>query len=419
MTRKSLTRRRFLQASGVALAMPVLEATTPVSRAGDSTSGPRRRIVAICYPVGMHGPFFFPQKPGRDYALPRYLEPLEKFRNEFTVFSGLSHARILRSHTSDRCFLTGAPYERQDSFRNTISLDQLAAGHVGGATRFSSLPLGTGLSWTQSGVRIPGYEKPSQVFARLFLAGSATQIQAQTRRLQEGKSILDAVAHEARQMNRDLPERDRARLEEYFASVRQLEQRMTQAEEWEKRPRPKVTATPPRDVSPTTDPLGHLRLMYDLIHLAFVTDSTRLITLHGGLLGSHPVIGGKALDYHNLSHHGMDPDKIANLGLIEDELMKAFHYLLSKLKGTKEEGETLLDRTMVLLGSNLSNASSHDTTNLPILLAGGGFKHGQHLVFDREHNTPLCNLFVSMLQRFGLEVSSFGPGKGTLRGLEA
>jgi hypothetical protein len=158
--------------------------------------------------------------------------------------------------------------------------------------------------------------------------------------------------------------------------------------------------------------------MYDLIHLALQTDSTRFITLHGGLLGSQPVIGGAALDYHNLSHHGQDEAKITSLGLIEDELMRAFRGLLAKLKETREDGETLLDRTMVLLGSNLSNASSHETTNLPILLAGGGFKHGQHLAFNRAQNTPLANLYVSMLQRLGLEAAAFGPGRSTLRGLE-
>jgi hypothetical protein len=179
-----------------------------------------------------------------------------------------------------------------------------------------------------------------------------------------------------------------------------------------------VTVPQPRDVNPNADPVGHLRLMYDLIHLALQTDSTRVITLHGGLLNSQPTIQGSALDYHNLSHHGQDSDKIIGIGLIEDELMKAFLHLLAKLKETREDGETLLDRTMVLLGSNLGNASSHDTTNLPILLAGGGFKHGQHLALNRENNTPLCNLYVSMLQRFGMEVSSFGTGKSTLRGFE-
>jgi hypothetical protein len=411
-----LNRRRFLKAAGVTLALPLLETTQP-ARADRAAEGPRRRIVAICYPVGLHAPFFFPQEAGRDYTLSRYLKYVADFRNDFTICSGLSHPRILRSHTGDKCFLTGAPYESYDSFRNTISLDQAAAAHVGSATRFGTLTLGDGLSFSQSGTRLPGLKKPSEVFTRLFLNGSATEMAAQARRLRDGRSILDVVGDEARDLQRDLPSGDRARLDEYFSSVRQLEQRLAETEQWQSKPKPRVTAPPPRDVNPNADPVGHLRLMYDLIQLALQTDSTRVVTLHAGLLGSQPTLEGTALDYHNLSHHGQDPEKIAGVGRIEDELMKAFRDLLAKLKETKEDGEPLLDRTMVLLGSNLGNASSHDTTNLPILLAGGGFKHGQHLVFSRENNTPLCNLFVSMLQRFGMEISSFGSGKSTLRGL--
>jgi hypothetical protein len=409
---KTLTRRGFLQATGVTLALPFLEARA------QPRAAPRRRIVAILYPVGLHPAFFFPGQTGRDYMLSRYLRHLEHFRNDFTVCSGLSHARIMRSHTSDKCFLTGAVYERPDAFRNTISLDQYAAAHLGSATRFPSLTLGYGLAYTQSGVKLPGLSRPSEVFARLFLAGSPSQVADQTRRLREGRSIMDLVGAEARQLQRDLPPRDQARLDEYFTAVRHVEQRLHQAEAWEQRPRPRVNVPAPRDVNPNADPLGHLRLMYDLIHLALQTDSTRFITLHGGLLGSQPVLGGAALDYHNLSHHGQDEAKITSLGLIEDELIKTFRQLLTRLKETHEDGATLLESTMVLLGSNLSNASSHDTTNLPILLAGGGFRHGQHLAFNREHNIPLCNLYLSMLQRLGLEVVSFGPSRSTLRGLE-
>ena len=414
MKRKSLTRRSFLKASGVALALPFLESTAPTQE----RAAPRRRIVALLYPLGLHAPNFFPSEEGRDFRLTRYLTHLQDFRNEFTVFSGLSHPRIIRSHAGDRSFLTGAVYERPELFRNTISLDQLAAAHLGTATRFSSLTLGEGLSYTQSGVKLPGYNRPSEVFTRLFLAGSATQIAAQTRRLREGQSIMDLVGDQAKQMQRGMPARDQARLDEYFSSVRQLERRLVQAEEWETRPRPRVNATVPRDVNPMADPVAHIRLMYDLIHLALQTDSTRIITLHGGLMNSQPVIDGSTQDYHQLSHHGMDPGKITTLGIIEEELMRAFRTLLTKLKETREEGDTLLDRTMVLLGSNLGNASSHDTTNLPVLLAGGGFRHGQHLVFNRENNTPLCNLYVTMLQRLGMEVASFGSSRGTLRGLE-
>src|SRR5262249_40295038 len=153
-------------------------------------------------------------------------------------------------------------------------------------------------------------DRPSEVFARLFLAGSSSQAQAQIRKLREGQSILDVVGEQARDMQRDLPASDRTRVEDYFAAVRELEQRMTRAEEWEKKPKPKVGVAQPRDVNPNADPFGHLRLMVDLIHLALQTDSTRVVVLHAGLFTSHPVIDKETLDYHNLSHHGKDPEKI-------------------------------------------------------------------------------------------------------------
>jgi hypothetical protein len=174
----------------------------------------------------------------------------------------------------------------------------------------------------------------------------------------------------------------------------------------------------PADVSQKNTPFDYLRVMYDLIVLALRHDASRLITLHAGFMGTQPVFDGAAVDYHNLSHHGKLPENLDKLSRLEDESMRAFAQFMTKLTEAEEEGEPLLNRTMVLLGSNLGNSNTHETTNLPILLAGGGFKHGRHLVFDRENNTPLCNLYLSMLQRLGLEVSSFGSSKGTLAGLD-
>jgi len=418
MPLRSLTRRRFLRAAGVSLALPLLSSAMPVTRAAGAAALPRRRLVAILFPLSFHGPCFFPDKAGPDYPLSSHLSVLADFRQDFTVFSGLSHPGIPRTHSCTRFFLTGASSIGKYNFRNTISLDQLAAEHVGGATRFATLNLGDDLSWSRTGVQMPGIARPSQAFARLFLTGRAEDTSVQARKLREGQSIMDAVRDQAKDMQRDLPARDRERLDEYFSAVRDVEQRLVKAEEWERKPKPKVNVPPPRDVLPTKDPIGHLRLMYDLIHLALQTDSTRLVTLNAGLMGSQPVVQGMALDYHDLSHHGQNADKIANLVRIELELMKAFRDFLRKLKESNEEGESLLERTMVLAGSNLGNASSHDTTNLPILLAGGGFKHGQHLAFSRENNVPLCKLYVSLLQQLGLTVASFGSGKGTLPGLE-
>jgi hypothetical protein len=417
-----LSRRTFLRAAGVSLALPWLEAFRPVRALGAAAAEPPRRMVCICAPLGLHPPFFFPDKAGKDYSPSPYLKVLESFRDDFTVVSGLAHPDVGPSHDSLYSFLTAAPHpENRAGFRNSISLDQYAAERVGGETRFPSLALsceGFSLSWTRSGALVPSDCWPSSVFARLFLDGRPDEVWVQTRRLQDGQSILDMVRHQARQVQSGLGAGDRDKLDEYFTSVRELEQRLARAEEWSKKPKPKVDARPPQNNNNPTDLCGKARLMFDLIHLAVQTDSTRLITLL--LLGTSgvPPVSGVTLGHHDLSHHGQDPGKIAQLQAIELEQMKTFRDLLKKLKETKEDGASLLDRTMVFFSSNLGNASTHGVKNLPVLLAGGGFRHGRHLAFDPKGPPPLCNLYVTMLQRLGIEAEQFGSSTGTLAGLE-
>jgi hypothetical protein len=416
----TLSRRNFLRAAGVSLALPWLESVLP---AAFRAAKPPRRMVCICTPLGLHPPYFFPEKAGKDYALTPYLEPLKDLRKDFTVISGLSHPEVGPSHDSIYSFLTAAPHpEIRAGFRNSISLDQLAAEKIGGETRFASLALsceGFSLSWTRSGALVPSDCWPSSVFARLFLEGRPEQVQAQARRLRDGQSILDSVRDQAKKTRSDLGSRDREKLDEYLTSVRELEQRLARAEEWSKKPKPKVDAKQPQDIANPADLIGKARLMFDLIHLALQTDSTRLITLL--LLGTSqvPPVAGVSLGHHDLSHHGQDPNKIGQLKKVELEEMKTLHAFLKKLKETKEGGDSLLDRTMVFFSSNLGNASSHATKNLPILLAGGGFEHGQHLAFDPNKPPPLSSLYVTMLQRLGIESDKFGSSTGTLTDLKA
>ncbi len=416
----NICRRHCLKATGVSLALPWLDALAS-GRTG-AAARPRRRMVCICMPLGLHPPYFFPAKVGKDYALSPYLNVLKDFRNDFTVVSGLSHPETGASHDSIFSFLTAAPHpERRAGFRNSISLDQFAAEHIGSETRFPTLTLadeGFSLSWTRSGAIVPSDSFPSSVFARLFLDGRPEEVKAQTRRLQDGQSILDAVGGQARKMRSGLGAADRDKMDEYFTSVRELEQRLARAKEWSKKPKPKVNAKPPQDIANPADIIGRTRLMFDLIHLALQTDSTRLITMLLAGTSLVPTIPGVNLGHHDLSHHGQDPGKIAQLKKIELETMKTLRDLLAKLKQTKEEGVSLLDRTMVFFGSNLGAGSTHSTRNLPALLAGGGFKHGRHLAFDPAKPPPLCNLYVTMLQRLGIEADRFGSSKGTLTGLE-
>ncbi len=411
-----LDRRTFLRAAGVSLALPWLDAMAAPGRR------PPRRMVCLCAPLGVHAPFFFPAKAGADYEPTPYLEVLKEWRDDFTVISGLAHPEVGASHDSGFSFLTAAPHpEIRAGFRNTISLDQFAAEKVGLETRHPCLVLadeGFGLSWTRSGAPVPADGSPSRLFARLFLEGRPEEVEAQARRLRDGQSILDRVRDRARSLESGLGAADREKLEEYATSVRELELRLARAEEWSKKPKPKVDAKQPQDVAGPTDFAGKARLMFDLVHLALRTDSTRIVT--HALMGTSgvPPVPGVSLGHHDLSHHGQDPGKIEQLRKVELELMKALAGLLGKLKETEEEGESLLDRTMVFFGSNLGNASNHAVKNLPVLLAGGGFRHGRHLAFDPAKHPPLSNLYVSMLRRLGVEAEKFGSSTGALDGLE-
>jgi hypothetical protein len=412
-------RRTFLRAAGVSIALPWMD-----SLARGSAAVPPRRMVFICAPLGMHAANFFPAKTGRDYEASPYLEVLQPVRDDFTIMSGLSHPEIATGHDSQYSFLTGAHHNgfMRGGFRNTISVDQLASERIGGETRVPSLSLaceGSGISWTRSGALVPSANFPSSVFSQLFIEGSAEEVEAQRRRLRYGQSLLDQVREEARRMNRMLGAADREKLEEYLTSVRDLEKQLARSEEWSKKTKPKVDAKPPQNATNGADFIGKARLWFDLTRLALQTDSTRLVAIL--LLGtsSVPPVANVSLGHHDLSHHGQDPGKLEQLKKVEMELMKALGDFFVKLKETPEEGAALLDRTMVFFSSNLGNASSHATTNLPVLLAGGGFRHGQHLAFDPAKPPPLCNLFVSMLQRLGLEIDQFGSGTGTLTGLES
>jgi hypothetical protein len=368
---------------------------------------------------------FFPKDAGRDYTLSPYLKLLEEHRADFTVLSGVSHPFVDGGHPSDISFLTAAPHPASSSFRNSISLDQFVAERIGTFTRFPSLTLavngGRSLSWTRTGVAIPPEDQASRVFNQLFLQGSPAEIKAQIREIDAGRSVLDVVADQAKDLERNVGARDRSRLDQYFSSVRDLEHRLQESRGWANKPKPTVKASPPVDPASPAQYMAKVKNMYDLARLAFETDSTRAITLMLNSVGTPVVqIAGETItdSYHNLSHHGLAEEKLTQLKVIDQWQMKLLAELLSSLKSVQEGDATLLSRTMVLYGTNLGDANAHSTTNLPTLLAGGGFRHGQHLAFDRSRNYPLPNLFVSMLERMGIHESSFGPSTGTMRGLE-
>ncbi|MFM7037038.1 MAG: DUF1552 domain-containing protein [Planctomycetaceae bacterium] len=417
---RRFSRRTCLRAAGVTLTLPMLDAMQPATAASAGNPAPRR-MICINTTLGLHTPHLFPTRTGHNYELTPYLEPLRDFRSDLTVFSGLSHPEVDGGHPAELCYLTSAPHPRADNFKNTISLDQYAVERLVPDTRFDSLVLAsshTGMSITRSGVPIPAEQRPSLLFRKMFVAGTPREITAQVQRLRQGRSIMDTLLNEARDFQKGLGKQDQQKLDEYFSSVRQVETRMLSAQDWARRPKPVVDAQPPQDISSSVEVVGRVKLMIDLIHLALQTDSTRFITFALNGFNAVPAIQGVTQDWHNLSHHGQDPAKLAELRVVEMEVMQLFAQLLAKLRNTPEQNGTLLDQTIVLFGSNLGNASSHDNRNLPILVAGGGFRHGQHLAFDPQKNPPLCNLFVQFLQRLGADVNTFGSSNGTIPGFE-
>lgn len=420
-----LSRRAFLRASGVAMALPLLDAMAPRRLAAAEKIAAPRRMVLVCTPLGLRTEYLNPKQAGRDYEPTPYLDAIKDFRDDFTVFSGLSHPESEGGHRSEKTFATGARVTDAASYslKNTISLDQAAVEALNPDTRFKSLALSTGvgaagatsLSWTPNGVNIPGEDRPSLLFQRLFVNGTPAEIATQVQRLKQGESIMDAVLQQANTFQKKLGVRDHEKLDEYFTAVREVERRLVSGQEWEKRPKPKVDAAPPVDAR-FEELSNRLRLIFDMIHLALKTDSSRFITLlTGGPTESvwNPPIPGVVESWHALSHHGQDEAKLRQLKIVEIEQFKRLGELLGKLKGTAEGDSNLLDRTIVLFGSNMSNASSHDHRNMPIVVAGGGFRHGQHLAFDPNKNPPLCNLYAQFLRRLGADVNAFSTSTAT------
>jgi len=418
---RALPRRTVLKGSGVALAVPWLSA---MHAAFGETAAPAspRRLVAMTLSLGLVGENLNPATAGRDYKPSRYLEALQDIRDRFTVVSGASHPSVSGGHRAEASVLTGAPMTASVQSRNTVSIDQLLAKHLGSETRFPSLVLGlsggSSPSYTEQGSMIPAEDSPARLFTRLFVADSPEERKRQAERARQGQSIMDLVADDTKTLERELGVGDRNRLDAYFTSVRELEKRLVESEAWVNRPKPKIDITKPVDIGNPNDFVGRQRLMSDMVRLALTTDSSRFITFHLGGGGGVVPIEGVDEGYHSLSHHGRDEEKLVQLALVEQEIVKAWGDFLRGLLTADEAGGSVFDRTTVLLTSNLGNASSHDNRNMPVLLAGGGFKHGGHLAFDQQKNHPLPNLFVSMLRQTGLETETFATSTGTMPGLE-
>jgi hypothetical protein len=419
------SRRDMLRAGAVMLALPWLESLACAAEPGGGkpagAAEPPKRMVMICHAFGLYGPSFFPEKAGRDYQPSEYLTVLGDLREQCTVFSGISHPEIGGDHASESCFLTSAKHPTAGGFRNTISLDWQAATHVGAATRIPLLVLGTDdafpLTHTASGAGVPGLSRPTQVFARLFLNGSRNEVDGEVARLRRGQSILDRMGERFAALRTRLGTQDQQQVADYAEAVRDMEKQLHADEAWALKPKPAAPEPGPADVNDKSDVIGRSAALMKLARLALMADSTRVVSLFIRGMDLKPPVAGVSEDHHGVSHHGRNQAKIDQLRLIEKAQMAAFRDFLAALRGAKEGAGTLLDRTQVLIGSNLGDASGHGTSNLPILLAGGGWKHGSHIAGDPGANTPLGKLFVSMLQHFGVQTDTFGSGTGAIDGL--
>jgi len=433
-----MNRRTLLRSStGVALSLPLLETMS----VGKSIEKSPKRMVCIGVPFGFDPPVFIPTETGKSYQTTSHLKHLEEHREDMTIISGLSHPNTGGGgHKAEAVMFTGAPYpDYSHNLKNTISLDQEFASHFRGQTRYDSLVLSTfhgSLSVTANGVSIPSLNRPSQIYQKLFHATSQRQAEEEIQKIDQGRSILDLVTQEAKQLSQKVTTTDKQRIDEYFTSVREVERQLQFAREWVNQPKPEPIGKPPVDILDKTLQGKKLELMLSMIHLALMTDSTRSISIK--TFGMH----------HDLSHHGKDPKKLAACQQEEIDLLVALNKFLTKLKGTSENSGNLLDQTMTVLTSNLRDGNTHWTYNLPVVLAGGGFKHGSHLAYNRPYieklakdktltpdelkkqknakviphmgrdQQPLCNLFTSMLQNAGIEKPKFGSATGTLTGLE-
>ena len=407
----SISRRTFLRGSGVAMALPFLDAMRPVFGAEKVNAAPRR-MVCLQTNQGIMPQFFFPKTAGKEYESTPYLDLLKSHRKDMTVFSGVSFPGVDGAHAAEKCFLTATPHPARGGFKNGISVDQFAAERLGFETRYPSLVLAVTtenqtLSYTGTGAPIPSEQSPKKLFQKLFLQGSQKEIEANVAAIKQGRSMMDFVGEESKRLQKKMTPADKSQLDNYFTSVRTLEKRMKSAEEWEHKPKPKVTAKCPQDITDGRSFVQRSELMFDMIKLALETDSTRIVSM---------MIDTTII--HNLTHHGHRPEVVAELRSHEEGQLKALNKFLDSLSGHKEGNNSLLDNTMVLYGTCMGSANSHSNVNLPVLLAGGGFKHGQHLAFDTKNNYPLSNVFVSMLQRLGIETGNFSTGKSTMRGLE-
>jgi len=416
----TIGRRQFLRAAGALIALPSLESiAAPLAKAAAPAAG-AKNLVSIGAYLGWHQNAFFPKEVGKGYALPPTLQPLADHKNDFTVFSGLDH-RAPNGHNAWSNFLCGnAP--------KSYSFDQMVADQIGQKSRFPSVQLtaGTGegsksMSFTKQGIGLPMVQRPSVFYKELFM--SEADKARMEYMLRSGRSSLDLVLEDALRLQKAVTQTDSEKLDEYFDSMRSVEKRMERQISQINDPLPTTDYKLPDSDPITPNLLMEAEvLMYDLMTLAIDTDSSRVLSFFIDGLGQVFSFDGKPLrsGYHGLSHHGNDPEMIRDLVSIEAAHMHCLNGFLNQLEQKKRpNGKSLLDETIILVGTGMGDASRHSNANLPTLVAGGGFNHGNHIAIDNaKPDAPLLgDLYISLMQRLGVETNEFSNANRNLNHL--
>jgi hypothetical protein len=439
-----LSRRHVLRGLGACLSLPLLDAMLPRSayaadskfKAWEKTFAVQPRMICCYIPNGVNILKWMPEGAGKNYTLSPTLSVLEDLRDDFSVLTGLGHPASQGGHSGADTWLTAADLTAVpgSDYSNTVSIDQVVAAEHAKHTRFASLQLsdrsGTGsaghshtLSFDPSGTPLPAEDSPRRLFERLFVPDRAEDRSATLQRYAEKRSILDSVLSESQSLHRRLGRTDQAKLEEYLSSVRETEKRVERLEQWIDIPKPDVPMTDLQLNMKSGDAHDRpmwLDVMLEISYLAFLTDTTRVITFEWSReAGGY---GGGGENHHELSHHGGDAGMLEKLAKIDQFHLERLGRFLRMMKATNDGPASMLDHTMVLFGSGMNSGEGgeHSPKNLPTLIAGGsklGLKHGQHLSHSLDNHPPLSNVLVSMAQAMGVESDRFADATGTLSGL--
>ena len=420
-----LGRRNFLRGLGVSIALPSFDSLHAANE--NRSTHIAKRFVCVSPIYGMNPGGFFPETIGTEYEMPTLLNSLEPHRDDLAIFTNLDHPGVGGGHGCSSTFLNGAEMKDfKDQPQRLHTLDQLLGEKIGQTTRFPSLLLGGGgVSWSRAGIKLPTDGDPARVFAKLFVDDNS-KVKQQTRRfLNEDASILDVVRQDAKRLNERLAKADKDKLDQFLTAIREVEQKLKRQADWLDIAKPKASDKVIRggDDDDTIVDLEYpynTSVMYDLMVLALQTNSTNVICYgHPGGNRLFP-FEGITLGYHSLTHHGKRSDLLKELTIIESFYAEQFSRFLAKMKETPDsDGQSLLESTVVLFGSGMGNASSHSSRNLPVMVAGGGLRGGSHHRFQRHgrDGRPLSDLFVTILQRLGIERDTFSSSVSNLNHL--